>query len=163
MNNKNKISFPKDMPREWSNWNCGVETAFSLVGNRSVHKELYDEFKVVSFEKSLNKLMNNREILVHYRFYTINFFPAFSVYASGSIGTKRKTYKTRDIIQGDTPFEFYSDNTIMEIWNEPYSIHSYSSFIKLRCGGINKEKAKYNWEQVDKNIDNILKELRNSK
>lgn len=139
------IQTPIKLHSDWKNWEWIVETAFSLVGNRCVYKSLYEEYEVESFDQALNNLTKNRETLVHYLFKAKNVLPAFRLYAEADLYSNRCRYKEKEIVQGDTPFDFYLDDTVFEIWNEPRSTYSFSSYIRLRCGGINRENAKNNW------------------
>ena len=107
--------------------------------------------------KNHNNLIKNREILVHYLFKAKNVLPAFRLYAEADLYSNRCRYKEKEVVQGDTPFDFYLDDTVFEIWNEPYSTYSYNSFVRLRCGGINRENAKKNWVIVSNFCKNLIK------
>ena len=87
-------------------------------------------------------LPSSSSVLVHYHFKPTNVSPAFKLYAKSNLYSNRCTYKDRETIQGDLPIEWHLDDTFFEIWNEPRSEYSVSSFIYLRCAGMNKKNAK---------------------
>ena len=122
---------------------------FLLGGNRCVYRELYEEYKVNSIEQALDNLKKDKGILVHYQFKPTNVSPAFKLYAKSNLYSNRCTYKDKEMIQGDLlPIEWHLDDTFFEIWNEPWSEYSVSSFIYLRCAGMNNKNAKKNWVQA---------------
>ena len=142
------IKLPTKLNLDWNNFEWEITTGFSLRGNRCVYRELYEEYKVSSVEQALDNLKKDKGILVHYHFKPTNVSPAFKLYAKSNLYSNRCTYKDRETIQGDLPIEWHLDDTFFEIWNEPWSEYSYSSYKCLRCGGMNKKNAKKNWVQV---------------
>jgi len=142
------IKLPTKLNSGWNNFEWEITTGFSLRGNRCVYRELYEEYKVNSVEQALNNLNKDQSVLVHYHFKPTNVSPAFKLYAKSNLYSNRCTYKDRETIQGDLPIEWHLDDTFFEIWNEPWSEYSYSSYKCLRCGGMNKKNAKKNWVKV---------------
>ena len=80
-----KIKMPLEIQNLWNDFgNWWYEVSFSLQGGRGVYKELFDEYQqITNLEGALNKITENEECLVNYRFYCDSLIPMFPIYADG--------------------------------------------------------------------------------
>jgi len=155
-----KIKMPLEIQNLWNDFgNWRYEVSFSLQGGRCVYKELFNEYQqITSLEGALNKITENEECLVSYRFYCDSLIPMFPIYADGKLLSRVSPRKfiSRESRQGTYPWESKSDDTVFILMRFQKNDYYGDSEIRLISGGFNRENSVKNWKILNTEIKKIF-------
>ena len=113
-------------------------------------------FNFFNSAESLHDVFENirarQQDLVSYRFYCSNMIPAFTTYADGLVHSKAspRKYFERKRLQGAAPWDYKSNDTIFEIYNDRKNIYFGETMLRLKCGGRDKNDSKNKFLELRK-------------
>lgn len=113
-------------------------------------------FNFYNSAESLHDVFENirarQHILVSYRFYCANIIPAFMIYADGLMYSKAspRKYFERKRLQGAAPWDYKSNDTIFEIYNDRKNTYFGETMLRLKCGGRDRNDSKNKFLELRK-------------
>ena len=144
--------FDFSLPKEWVAWPTRMELAYTLTGGGAVSSEDYSKFRADSLHEAAGFLFDPRfqRMPFRYSLKTDGFLPAYrfdaewSLLRRGSTGGVRRRMRE----QRTEPWSYGADTTLLEIWRQPLTQHTFKSRVWLRTGGRTEEDAIRNWTAV---------------
>ena len=140
------------LPEEWSTWPTRIELAFDLSMGGAVTSDDYSRFKAGSLHEAADFLFDPTYQRRYFRYSLIadGFLPAYKYDARWPLlrrgstgGVHRRVRKQRT-----EPFSYGADTTLLEIWRQPLTQHTFEGRIWLRTGGRTEQDALGNWLAV---------------
>ena len=141
--------FGVSLPREWREWPTRIELAFTLTTGGAVTSEDYSRLGVGSLHEAARNLFNPKysRRLIRYSLKADGFLPIYRYDAEWSLLRRGTTggVRRRRQEQRTEPWSYGADTTLLELWREPLTKHTFESRIWMRAGGRSETDAIRNW------------------
>ena len=142
--------FNDSLPKQWLAWPTHVELAFTLTEGSAVTSDDYGRFRSESLYKAALLLFDPTYRRRHFRYSlkSDGFLPAYRYDAQWSLLRRGSTGGVwrRQREQHAEPCSYGADSTILDVWRQPLTQHTYKSRLWLRTGGRTEAEAVRTWE-----------------
>ena len=161
------VLFP-ETPHAWQHWPVGVEVFFTLTGYNCVGGEFFEQYQRDTCQAIADTLFHpsNRRVFAGYRVYADGFVPAFQWYVTWPVMRRGggEGLTRRAAMGGAAPWDRLSDDTLLEVSNQPAGADGRRQVYTLRVGGRTKSEAVENWHccvvPFRKRLKAVLKQAR---